>query len=207
MIALQQLFGILPRLLPGPTRHSVALIWNFLYPTGDDGLQAISILYTIVPWVGVMAAGYGFGLILLREPAARDRWCLRVGLSATAIFLLVASVFAAVQHPSPAPPFWARMLNQQKYPASQWFLLMTLGPTIALMPWAERARGWFGNVAATFGRVPMFYYLLHIPTIHLAALLVYRWRFGGADEQWFATAPYSSVPAAVHWSLPCITWC
>ena len=46
------------------------------------------------------------------------------------------------------------MLNQQKYPASQLFLLMTLGPTIALIPFAERARGWFADAVTTIGRVP-----------------------------------------------------
>ena len=66
-----------------------------------------------------------------------------------------------------------RLLNQRKYPASPLFLLMTLGPTIALLPVAERARGWFADVLATFGRVPMFYYLLHIPLIHATALLVW----------------------------------
>ena len=49
---------------------------------------------------------------------------------------------------------------------------MTLGPTIALLPLAERAHGRIADMLATFGRVPMFYYLLHIPTIHIAALLV-----------------------------------
>ena len=69
------------------------------------------------------------------------------------------------------------MLNQQKYPASQLFLLMTLGPTIALLPLAERARG-VGDMLATFGRVPLFYYLLHIPLIHAAALVVSLLREG-----------------------------
>ena len=47
---------------------------------------ASSILYTLVPWIGVMAAGYAFGAILLREPDERRRLCLRIGLSATALF-------------------------------------------------------------------------------------------------------------------------
>ena len=93
------------------------------------------------------------------------------------------------------------MLNQRKYPASPLFLLMTLGPPIALLPLAERARGWLAAVLATFGRVPMFYYLLHIPLIHVA-------RAGLADPrrtpraEWFATAPYVSIPPEQRWGLP-----
>ena len=51
----------------------------------------MSILYVIAPWIGVMAAGYGFGAIMRREPAERRRLCLRIGLTMTALFVLVAS--------------------------------------------------------------------------------------------------------------------
>jgi hypothetical protein len=78
---------------------------------------------------------------------------------------------------------------------------MTLGPTIALLPLAERARGWLADVLGTFGRVPMFYYLLHIPLIHATALLVWFLRDGRADDSRYATAPFDSIPAGERWSL------
>lgn len=196
----QQLFGLLPRAIPEPTRASLATVWNFIYPTGDPGWQLVSVLYVIVPWIGVMAAGYGFGAILRLETERRRRWCLRIGLAMTMAFLAIASAIVVLQHPQNGPPWWVRLLGQQKYPASQLFLLMTLGPTIALLPLAERTHGWLSNAFETFGRVPMFYYLLHIPTIHVAAVLVGKIR-GHFDPRWFATAPYTSVPAAERWSL------
>ena len=52
------------------------------------------------------------------------------------------------------------------YPPSVWYLLMTLGPIIALMPFAERVKGKVADVFIVFGRVPLFYYLIHIPLIH-----------------------------------------
>jgi hypothetical protein len=104
--------------------------------------------------------------------------------------------------PANAPPALIRLLNQQKYPASQLFLLMTLGPTIALLPLAERARGWFAGTLATFGRVPMFYYLLHIPLIHIAALIVTLLREGQFQPEWYASAPYTFLPPAHRWGLP-----
>ena len=103
--------------------------------------------------------------------------------------------------PSPenAPPAIIRLLNQRKYPASQLFLLMTLGPTIALLPLAERMRGWLGNILATFGRVPLFYYLIHIPAIHIVALLVWYLRDGSTHSESFVTAPF--VRMSDRWGL------
>jgi hypothetical protein len=79
---------------------------------------------------------------------------------------------------------------------------MTLGPLIALLPLAERARGWFVEMLAVFGRVPLFYYLLHIPAIHLAALAVTFLREGSVHPEWYAYAPFTDVPPANRWGLP-----
>jgi uncharacterized membrane protein len=203
VIAGQSIFGPLAGALP----PSLGWLGKFLYLGEDVNVGAngptIAVLYTIVPWIGVMAAGYAFGAILIREPQQRRRLCLRIGLSATALFLILGSVSVFLQTPQEdAPPALFRLLNQQKYPASQLFLLMTLGPTIALVPLAERARGWFSGMLATFGRVPMFYYLLHIPVIHLTALAVWLIRDGSVDTTRFDTAPYVSVPPDERWSLP-----
>ena len=203
LVFLQQVFGMIPGVLPESIRQPIGPIWEFIYPAGFDAPLGIAVLYTIVPWIGVMAAGYGFGLILLREADDRRRLCLRIGLVSTALFIVMAT---AIEWLKPAGenrlPFLLRMLNQQKYPASQLFLMMTLGPAIAALPLLERARGWIADVFATFGRVPMFYYLLHIPTIHLAALLVNLIRTGSTNSAPYATAPYVGMPPAQHWSLP-----
>jgi uncharacterized membrane protein len=202
-ILLQSVAEVVGRTLP----QSWWWLWEFIYPVGVDvklGADgpSVAVLYTIVPWIGVMAAGYAFGSIMTREPAVRNRWCLRIGLSAIALFTIGAALQAAMtaggENP---PPFWLRFLNQSKYPASQLFLLMTLGPAIALLPAAERMRGWFADALVTFGRVPMFYYLLHIPLIHLTALGVWYLRDGRFGEERFATAPYVSIPPAERWSL------
>jgi hypothetical protein len=95
-------------------------------------------------------------------------------------------------------------LNTSKYPASFLFLLMTLGPTIALLPLVEGANGWLAGVLETFGRVPLFYYMLHIPLIHLAAIAVSLMRTGAVTPWLFANHPLNpgQAPAGYQWSLP-----
>jgi uncharacterized membrane protein len=145
-----------------------------------------------------MAVGYGFGAILEREPRQRQRWCLTLGLAATALFVVLAA--AALRQPSDVPALF-RVLNQRKYPASVPFLLMTLGPAIALLPLAARARGPIARGLETFGRVPLFYYLLHIPLIHALALVVWRIRDVGVGDSAFASAPFVQIPEGQRWPL------
>ena len=201
VIFAQDLFGLLAGVLP----EGLTWLMQLLYLGGEISLGGdaitVTILYTIVPWIGVLAAGYAFGGILLREPAARDRMLLRMGLAATAAFAILASVPVLLAGTGDGPPALIRILNQRKYPASQLFLLMTLGPSIAFLPFAERSRAWVTRVLATFGRVPMFYYLLHIPLIHSFALVTWLIRDGSTHSEWFALAPYVSVPAEQRWGL------
>jgi uncharacterized membrane protein len=162
-------------------------------------------LYVIVPWIGVMAIGYAFGTVMTYTPERRRTVCLRIGLSATALFVIIAGIMVAREPSRPgAPAVLLRMLNQRKYPASPLFLMMTLGPLLTFLPFAEQMRGRVASVLATFGRVPMFYYLLHIPLIHAAALVVSLIRTGGIDPWLFGNHPMAPppVPEGYRWSLP-----
>ena len=203
IIVLQSLFATVGVALPGVIRW----LWEFLYPVGVEvklgqGGPSVAVLYSIVPWIGVMAAGYAFGKVMVRDPITRDRLCLRIGLAAILVFMLGATITVLMSNPAPdAPPVIFRLLNQRKYPASVYFLLMTLGPAIALLPLAEYARGFVAEALRTFGRVPMFYYLLHIPLIHALSLIVWTLRDGRSGEERFATAPYVSIPDGERWSL------
>jgi uncharacterized membrane protein len=173
---------------------------------GAGGVQVV-VLYSLVPWVGVMAAGYAFGAVMRMAPERRRRLCLRIGLGATAAFLVLRAIdFYGDPRPwasGSGPPAILRFLNTTKYPASLLFLLMTLGPTIALIPLLDNARGRVARWLTVFGRVPFFYYVLHIPLIHAVAVLISRVRTPAQTSWLFANHPMMNPPppAGYVWRL------
>ena len=192
--------------------NPLAGLWQVLYfggpvEFGENGPQ-LFVLYSIVPWIGVMAAGFAFGAVLRLPPEIRRRACLRIGLAAIWLFLLLRC-FNLYGDPRPwaaserLVPSFLSFLATTKYPASLLFLLMTLGPSIALLPLLERMRGATARVLETFGRVPLFYYVLHIPLIHVVALGVSWLRSGTVDPWLFADHPAMAPPApdGYTWSL------
>ena len=185
-------------------------LWKILYIGFFQGPVAgtpLIVLYSIIPWIGVMAAGYWFATVLGTEPARRNRICLRLGLGATALFLVLRglNIYGDPQpwSSSGRMPALLSFLNTTKYPASLSFLLMTLGPTIALVPLLDRARGRVAQWLTVFGRVPFFYYVLHIPLIHALALVVSKVRTGSVDPWLFTNHPMGNPPApdGYTWSL------
>ena len=196
-------------------------LWKILYvgfyagpiQFGPNGPNLI-VLYSMIPWIGVMAAGYAFGSILTLDPSRRTRRCLIIGLGAIALFLLLRGfniygdprpwhISARPSDGSPGMPALLSFLNCTKYPASLDFLLMTLGPIIALMPLLENARGAVARAISLFGRVPFFYYVLHIPLIHALALIVSKIRLGFVSPWLFTNHPMGNPepPDGYVWSV------
>lgn len=186
IIFFQQAFAYVSGILP----ESIKPYWEFIYSSGVEGPSWIAILYVIVPWIGVMMAGYGFGLIVNNK-----KWCYIIGVGSIAAFVIVGSLLVDNE------PFLFQLLNQRKYPASQLYLLMTLGPLIALVPFAERAEGAVADFFRVFGRVPFFYYLLHIPLIHITAIVVNLILYGTSLQGAYATCPFCGLPPENVWSL------
>jgi uncharacterized membrane protein len=157
---------------------ALAPIWTLLHVQAPISLwegQALFVVYPLIPWIGVMAAGYAFGAMLLLPSPERRRSLLRIGGTLTAAFLVLR---AANGYGDPAP--WSvqanpvltflSFLNTTKYPPSLLFLLMTLGPAILALAWLERAPGPLSQFFVVFGRVPLFYYVLHLYLIHALAM-------------------------------------
>src|SRR5262249_41967635 len=141
--------------------------------------------------------------------------CLWLGLGAIGLFLILRrlNLYGDPNHwsppvpgpdnPKPLPTLFS-FLNTTKYPASLLFLLMTLGPAIALIPVLEKARGVLARWITVFGRVPFFYYILHIPLIHTLALIVSKIRLGEVSPWLFTNHPMGNplAPEGYVWSLP-----
>jgi len=144
-----------------------------LVPLGDS--VTLYILYPLVPWIGVMASGYLLGPVMQLDHGARQRILLGLGAAVTVGFL-VLRVTNVYGDPTPWAPqdTWLStilsFLNCEKYPPSLLYLMMTLGPALILLALFEELRGALASFLATFGRVPFFYYVVHIYLIHALAV-------------------------------------
>ena len=155
------------------------------------------VIYPLIPWIGVMAAGYAFGVLYQMDAKRRRRLLLIIGGVATALFFVLRAMNI---YGDPSP--WAKQssisftilsfFNVTKYPPSLLFLLMTLGPAFLTLAWFESRRSKPSAGASklrsffvTFGRVPLFFYLLQWPMAHLMSIVVHLiaskpigWMFG-----------------------------
>lgn len=156
--------------------------------------------YPLIPWIGVMAAGFGFGQVLLLEASRRRRALTVLGTALILGFLLVRGLNG---YGDPKP--WSTQdsvlktvgsfLDCRKYPPSLSYLLMTLGPALLVLAVLDGGVPRWLRPALVFGRVPLFYYLLHLPLIHLLAVATNLIRFGRAD--WlYGVAPGTPPPEA-----------
>jgi uncharacterized membrane protein len=201
---------------------SMSSIWRLLHVPGflvgmSGHPPIILVAYPLIPWVGVMALGYAFGVVLLKDRDTRITFCLRLGAGMICIFFpLRWSNLYGDPRPWTGETVWGRTMlsffNVQKYPPSLLFLLVTLGCAALLFAGIEEAekRGIFReirNVLQVFGKVPFFYFLIHIALIHLFALTLSLVR-GQNWRWWVSEFPHGGVvtghPFGYGYGLPII---
>jgi len=143
--------------------------------------------YPVIPWIGIMLTGYVFGKMYLPlfDTAKRKKILIWLGLGAIALFITLRyiDIYGDPRH-------WAEQktpvltllsfLNTTKYPPSLLYILMTLGPAMLVLAFAEKPLNRLTEKLVVFGRVPMFYYIVHIYLIHILAILAavmsgYKW--------------------------------
>ncbi len=194
---------------------SSAWVWNLIHQPGIVVLAGKRILltYTFVPWIAVMTAGYCFGTIFQWQPHVRQRLMRLIGFASISVFLVLRAINL---YGDPLP--WAlqksavftvlSFLNCTKYPASLDFLLMTLGPALLVLAFLDRHPPRTTNPLVIFGRVPMFYFILHFYLIHVLTVLFAWIKYGGTAFSFIFNPPPSMgtarqlFPADFGYSLP-----
>lgn len=157
-----------------------ALGWSMLHELRLFFFPSFVLLvaYPVIPWIGLMAAGYCLGEVYTaNDHQKRRRLLLYFGFAAIVLFIVLRLINGygdlrswSAQN-TPAFTFLS-FLNVTKYPPSLCYILVTIGPALVFLALAEKPAGRLANVISVFGRVPLFYYILHIYFIHLGAMLV-----------------------------------
>jgi uncharacterized membrane protein len=155
-------------------------LWTILHAQGivvNRPGFVVFVAYPLIPWVGVTAVGYALGQVYRWSPERRRAFLLRCGLALTGAFVVLRwlNVYGD-------PVRWApqtsdaltivSFLNVTKNPPSLLYLLMTLGPALLLLRALDRSTPRLLAPAVTFGRVPLFYFVLHLTVIHLLAVIL-----------------------------------
>ena len=175
--------------------RSTSAIWAALHRPGfvfNHAPYVVFASYPLVPWIGVTAAGFSLGRIYEWATDRRRTFLLTAGALTTVDFVILRAInmygdpsrWQAQQTPVQT---LLSFLNTTKYPPSLLFLLMTLGPALLMLrafdDWTPPAL----RPAAVYGRVPMFYFVLHLPLIHLLAIAACYARYGAVH--WMFESP------------------
>jgi uncharacterized membrane protein len=157
------------------------MLWSVLHVDNEfdlgDGFK-FYVSYPIIPWFAVMSLGYYFGSFYdySFNPRKRKSILNITGICFIFLFLIIRGI-NEYGDLLPWEPFESMaqtamsFMNPTKYPPSLSYILMTLGPSLILMANSESWKGKLVDFLQVFGRVPFFYYILHLYLIHLLALL------------------------------------
>jgi uncharacterized membrane protein len=190
-------------------------LWSILHSPNilvNHPGRVIRVIYVLIPWVGVTAAGYGLGQIYNWPSARRKAFLLPLGAGLSGTFLVLRGINVYGD-----PVRWSTQksavftalsfLNTTKYPPSLLYLLMTLGPALLFLWAVDAGTPQWLRPALIVGKVPLFYYLLHIPLIHILAIAVCYARYG--QVYWMFESPtlrQFPIPPPPGWgySLPIV---
>jgi uncharacterized membrane protein len=174
---------------------TLAPLWSILHVQGSvvqNPDYVIFVAYPLIPWIGVTAAGYGLGRIFDWSAGDRRAFLRRAGIGFVVAFV-VLRMTNVYGDPVPWTPQSSAVrtllsfLNANKYPPSLDYLLMTIGPALLFLRAIDGYTPSFLKSSLVFGQVPLFYFLLHLPLIHLLAVVVCLARYGAAH--WMFESP------------------
>ena len=157
------------------------IFWSIIHEFGSFTLENDKIVfvgYPIIPWIGIMSLGYYFGSFYNTtiEPSARQNTFKMIGTSAILGFILIRLIngYGNLHYWESYDTILKTVfsfLNPAKYPPSLTYILMTLGPIFLILAFTEHVKGKIVTFISVFGKVPFFYYIVHLYIIHTLALL------------------------------------
>jgi uncharacterized membrane protein len=207
--------------------HAHQWLLFVLHRSGRAHIGEISlfVLFPLIPWCAVTLLGFSIGPLFESNSASARRTLLWTGAGALVLFTLLRASNAygnpSAQMAHSTPGDWHPMstvsrtiilfLDVEKYPPSLQYLLMTLGPIFILLAIGGAGRGgWFGRTMDVYGRVPLFFYILHLYVIHLAAAFLgflthqpVAWLFHGG---FFLNYPPDGQPYGHGLAAVCAMW-
>ncbi len=158
----------------------ISIVWYILHQQqfGIVGNRMFSIAYPIIPWFGLIILGYCFGRLYIKDfnPKRRRMYLMYLGIGAIVLFFLVRGINVygdlvpwTVQD-TPTKTVLS-FFKVTKYPPSLSYLLITMGPALLFLCAIENIKNRITDFLLVFGRVPLFYYFLHIILIHILAII------------------------------------
>ena len=167
--------------------------------------------YPLIPFIAITPLGYCLGQLYgsTYDAEKRKKMLLIIGASAVALFIVLrlSSVYGdPVKWSVQKNGFFTFLsfLNVNKYPPSLLYVLMTVGAACLFLAFTEKLQNGVVKVVSVYGRVPMFYYLIHIYIIHLIALTASALTTGQDWHIWFLKQPiwFTSSLRGYGFSLP-----
>lgn len=146
-----------------------------------DSNHGLIIVYCFVPWLGVMMLGYCFGKLFtaIPDPARRRKILLGMGIGLWVLFILIRFINVygdpvpwAAHHRGPVFTFLS-FININKYPPSLDYICVTIGGGMIMLALLDKAKNAVAMFFRVYGRVPMFYYILHFYLIHLLVVVFF----------------------------------
>ena len=175
-----------------------SILWYFLHQMSIvEVSDSTSIIfgYPVLPWMGLMAIGYVLGSVFINyQPNERRSLLIKYGCYCIALFLILRFLdfYGDPNSFTMQNSFTSTVMdffNTTKYPPSLLFILMTIGPSLLVLAYIEKIKNKITDFFIVFGRVPLFYYFLHILVIHIFAIIVLIVN-GGDPSIMFNMTPY-----------------
>jgi len=146
--------------------------------------------YPVVPWLGIMLAGYGFGELFELPAEKRKRIFLRTGIFVIFLFIAIRyiNIYGDPSKWNIQKSSWYTFLsfiNVSKYPPSLLFTLLFLGIMLLILFLSEKIKNGLSEVLSVYGRVPLFYFIIHLYLIHSLMLVMLYIQGFGTDEMLF----------------------